>query len=248
MFLRLLFVLLIALNIAVGAWLLLGQDDVHGRAATDVGVPELHLLSERPPSPSSAPTPASTATSTAAASSTSAAPSTPASAPAPVAQAPTPPPAPQPPRPTTYTCMALGPFATQNDMRTARGSLTNQAARMRSRQEQTTQTTGWWVFLPGGGSRDKALELGRRLAAANVGDYFVVSAGDQSNVSLGLFKDPANARRRRDQVVAAGFPAQMTERTETVPEYWLDVVIADNGHANWRDRVKGVGSHSTGCF
>jgi hypothetical protein len=29
MFLRLLFVLLIALNIAVGAWLLLGQDDAH---------------------------------------------------------------------------------------------------------------------------------------------------------------------------------------------------------------------------
>ena len=56
MFLRLLFVLLIALNIAVGAWLLLGQDDVHGRAATDAGVPELHLLSERPPAPSSAPT------------------------------------------------------------------------------------------------------------------------------------------------------------------------------------------------
>ncbi len=250
MFLRLLFVLLIALNIAVGAWLLLGQDDVHGRAATDAGVPELHLLSERPPSPSSAAAPSPTTSSAAAGSSTGATPSTPAVTRAPVAQAttPTPPPAPQPPRPTTYTCMALGPFATQNDMRNARVSLTNQAARMRSRQEQTTQTTGWWVFLPGGGSRDKALELGRRLAAANVGDYFVVSAGDQSNVSLGLFKDPANARRRRDQVVAAGFPAQMTERTETVPEYWLDVVIADSGHADWRNRVKGVGSHSTGCF
>ena len=71
MFLRLLFVLLIALNIAVGAWLLLGQDDVHGRAATDAGVPELHLLSERPPAPSSAPAPATPATSMAAATPTS---------------------------------------------------------------------------------------------------------------------------------------------------------------------------------
>nr|WP_199041384.1 SPOR domain-containing protein [Dyella sp. ASV24] len=249
MFLRLLFVLLIALNIAVGAWLLLGQDDVHGRAATDTGVPELHLLSERPAAPSSAPAPASPESS-AATPSTAAAPSAPASSPTPQARVPDPAPAPpQPPRPNTYTCMALGPFATQTDMRNARVALTNQAARMRSRQEQTTQTAGWWVYLPGGGSRDKALELGRRLAAANVGDYFVVGQGDQSNtVSLGLFKDPANARRRREQVVAAGFPAQMTERTETVPEYWLDVVIADNGHADWRNRVKGVGSHSTGCF
>ncbi len=145
--------------------------------------------------------------------------------------------------------MALGPFATPIDLRNARTALSNQAARMRSRQEQTTQTTGWWVYLPGGGSRDKALELARRLTAASVGEYFIVSTGDQSNtISLGLFKDPANARRRRDQVVAAGFPAQMSERTEAVPEYWLDVVMADSGHPDWRNRVRGVGSHSTGCF
>ncbi|WP_243042609.1 SPOR domain-containing protein [Dyella sedimenti] len=228
MFLRLLFVLLIALNIAVGAWLLLGQDDVHGRSATDVGVPELRLLSERPTPPSLAPPVPTPATTTAPAAST-------------------PPPA-ATPRQTSYTCLALGPFATQADLRSARGALGGQAARMRSRQEQTTQTSGWWVYLPGGGSREKALELGRRLSAANVGEYFIVSGGDQPNtVSLGLFKDPANARRRREQVVAAGFPAQMVERTESVPEYWLDVVLAD-GHGDWRSRVRGVGSHSTGCF
>ncbi|WP_243049960.1 SPOR domain-containing protein [Dyella sp. RRB7] len=240
MFLRLLFVLLIALNIAVGAWLLLGQDDVHGRSASDPGVAPLRLLSEVPP--------AHAATTPAPAAPASVAKAVPAvSAPVPPA-APTPAP-PSPPRQTSYTCMALGPFATPVDLRNARNALGSQAARMRSRQEQTTQTSGWWVYLPGGGSRDRALELGRRLAAANVGDYFIVSSGDQPNtISLGLFKDPANARRRRDQVVAAGFPAQMTERTESVPEYWLDVVLADNGRADWRSRLHGVGSHSTGCF
>lgn len=238
MFLRLLFVLLIALNIAVGAWLLLGQDDVHGRSAADTGVPQLRLLSESP-----LPHAASTSAPPTSASIANAAPAVSAPVP-PVAPTPAP-----PPRQTSYTCMALGPFATPVDLRNARNVLSNQAARMRSRQEQTTQTTGWWVYLPGGGSRDKALELGRRLAAANVGEYFIVSSGDQPNtISLGLFKDPANARRRRDQVAAAGFPAQMTERTESVPEYWLDVVVADNGHADWRSRLHGVGSHSTGCF
>jgi hypothetical protein len=244
MFLRLLFVLLIALNIAVGAWLLLGQDDVHGRSAADAGVPTLHLLSERPAPPASV-APAAPTSAPVAAPPVVAAPA--ASAPASTAQ--TPAPVPTPPRQTSYTCLALGPFATPVDMRSARSALTNYAARMRSRQEQTTQTSGWWVYLPGGGSRDKALELGRRLAAANVGEYFIVSSGEQPNtISLGLFKDPANARRRRDQVVAAGFPAQMTERTESVPEYWLDVVMADNGRTEWRSRVRGVGSHSTGCF
>ena len=48
MFLRLLFVLLSALNIAVGAWLLLGQPYRHVGYATDPGVPPLQLLSEVP--------------------------------------------------------------------------------------------------------------------------------------------------------------------------------------------------------
>ncbi|MFC5742840.1 SPOR domain-containing protein [Dyella tabacisoli] len=240
MFLRLLFVLLIAFNIAVGAWLWLGQDDAHGRSATDPDVPALKLLSERPVAPAAT-------VGAAMASGTSA----PTSAPAPAQAVAAPVAAPVPPsRPNSYTCTALGPFATQVDLRNARTALGAQAVRMRSRQEQTTQTRGWWVHLPSSGSRDRALEQARKLSAANIGDYFVVSSGDQSNtISLGLFKDPANARKRRDEVVASGFPAQMIERTETVPEYWLDLAIADNAHFDWRTRIRsGVGSHSTGCF
>lgn len=45
MFLRLLFLLLLALNLGVGGWLLFG-DDTPTPSATDPGVAELHLLSE----------------------------------------------------------------------------------------------------------------------------------------------------------------------------------------------------------
>src|SRR5262249_45115436 len=110
-----------------------------------------------------------------------------------------------PSRSNTYTCISIGPFATPVDLHNARNSLTAQAARMRSRQEQTTQTRGWWVYLPASASRDQALAQARRLSAANIGDYFVVGSGGQPNtISLGLFKDPANARKRRDEVAAAG--------------------------------------------
>ncbi|HEV2679793.1 MAG TPA: SPOR domain-containing protein [Rhodanobacter sp.] len=224
MFLRLLFVLLSALNIAVGAWLLLGQPYARGGNSTDPGVTELRLLSELP-----MPAPMATAATTVAA------------APVPVT----------PPRNLSYSCMALGPFATPQDLRNARQVLAAQATRMRSRQEQASQTSGWWVYLPAAGSRAQALEQARQLGAKHIGDYFVVSSGDQTNtVSLGLFKDPANARKRRDEVVAAGFPARMSERSESVPEYWLDLVIADSNRFDWRSRISasGVGSHSTGCF
>ncbi|MEO7068348.1 MAG: SPOR domain-containing protein [Rhodanobacter sp.] len=226
--LRLLFVALITLNIAFGAWLWLGQPYAPTSAPTDPGVAELRLLSELPE-------PASTSTST-------------------LANAPTATPAleaPAAPRVLSHSCLTLGPFDTEQDLRNARRALSAQATRMRSRQEQTSESSGWWVYLPPANSRAQALEQAQRLAERHIEDYFVVSSGEQPNaISLGLFKDPANARKRRDEVVAAGFPARLTERTETVPEYWLDLVVADGDRFDWRRRihVPGVGSHSTGCF
>jgi hypothetical protein len=250
MLLRLLFVLLIALNIAVGAWLLLGQNDTHARLAADPGVRKLRLLSELPTPPASAAQTASTSNVVAAA---------PASVPTP---APTSPavnplaPSPASSQPSTntlsYACMALGPFATQEDLRIARNELSPQVQRMRARQEQTTQSRGWWVYLPPSASHAAALAEARQLAAKNIQDYFVISGAgdDQNTISLGLFKDPANARKRRDQIAAAGFPAQMSERTETVAEYWLDLIPVDSTHFDWRSRIHdpSIGSHSTGCF
>ncbi|RDS82854.1 SPOR domain-containing protein [Dyella monticola] len=246
MVLRLLFVLLIAFNIAVGAWLLLGQNDTHASFATDPGVPKLHLLSELPP-------PASTiaqAASIASAASTTAAT---ASVPAPATTTTTRAPAAASTDANTlsYACMALGPFATQEDLRIARNALGAQVQRIRARQEQTMQMRGWWVHLPPSATHAAALAQARALGARNIQDYFVVSSGDNPNtVSLGLFKDPANARKRRDEILAAGFPAQVTERTENVPEYWLDLIPTDSKHFDWRSRIHdpAIGSHSTGCF
>lgn len=231
MFLRLLFVFLSALTIAAGAWLLLGQPYARGGNRHDPGVAELRLLSELPqPSPAV---------------------SAPASTPAPAVTTPAAPVVNTPPREISYSCLALGPFATPQDLRNARQVLVPQVTRMRSRQEQASQTSGWWVYLPASGSRAQALEQARQLGAHEISDYFVVSSGDQPNtVSLGLFKDPANARKRRDEVVAAGFHARMSERIESVPEYWLDLVVADNTRLDWRSHVRagGIGSHRTGCF
>ena len=189
MFLRLLFVLLIALNIAVGAWLLLGQNDARGHFITDPGVPELHLLSERPMPPVAV---ASVNAPPTAASITSSAAPSPA-----VASGNT----------LSYACMAIGPFATQEDLRIARSAIATQVERMRARQEQTTQSRGWWIHLPPSSSHAAALAVARQLGARNIQDYFVVGSGDDLNtVSLGLFKDPANARKRLDEIIAAGFP------------------------------------------
>ncbi len=124
--------------------------------------------------------------------------------------------------------------------------------RSRQRQEQTSESRGWRVFLPAQSTRDLALASARRLEAKGIKDYFVVTAqGElQNSVALGLFHDPANARKRRDEVIAAGFPARMSERTETTPVWWLDVVVPEEANADIRRNIRspGITARTTGCF
>lgn len=277
MLLRLLFVLLIALNIAVAAWLLLGDSGTHAVDPTDGGVPKLKLLAELPVPPgstavpnatTSAPVSASLAGTTTASTTTAPTPPTQASSVGPVSVNPEPlkpepkivadktllnPAATVPTSPRrSYRCLALGPFANQVDLRAARSAIAQSTVRSRQRQEQTSESHGWRVFLPAQSTREQALAQARRLEAKGIKDYFVVTAqGDlQNSVALGLFHDPANARKRRDEVVAAGFPARMSERTETTPVWWLDVVVPDEVNTDIRRNIRtpGITTRTTGCF
>jgi hypothetical protein len=209
---------------------LLGQPYSRTGMATDPGVPELRLLSELPEPVASAAAPRPVP----------AAP--PASVARPMAAAKVESPAP--------SCVALGPFTTPEDVRRARDAMSGQARRMRSRQEQVNQSHGWWVYLPAMPTRAQALARAHELAEHHIDDYFVVSSGEQPNtISLGLFKDQGNARKRRAEVIAAGFPAQVTERSETVAEYWLDLVVPGDAGAGWRRRVPaGADARRIPCF
>jgi hypothetical protein len=152
----------------------------------------------------------------------------------------------------SYRCLAIGPFSNQVDLRSTRTALAPRTVRSRQRQEQTSESHGWRVFLPPQATRDLALAQARRLEAKGVKDYFVVSAAGemQNSVALGLFHDPANAKKRRDEVIAAGFPARMSERTEVTPVWWLDVVVPDDANADVRRGIRSPGASAkpTGCF
>jgi len=51
-------------------------------------------------------------------------------------------------------------------------------------------------------------------------------------------------------VAAAGFPARMSERSESVPEYWLDLAIATAQPFDWRQYLgaSDLGTHDIRCF
>jgi SPOR domain len=194
MFVRLLFLLLLALNLGAAAWLLFG----HAPHRTfpppaDSGVTELRLWSEvhRSASPSSAST-------------------------------------------SHETCETLGPFTTTVDMRVAMQTLSPHVARIQYREEQVSQSHGFWVYLPATATREAALTEARQLAAKGVQDYYVVTVGDQQNtVSLGLFSDMVNAQKRLAEVARAGFTGRIKPRVDTEPAYWLDFAVPANTRFDW---------------
>jgi hypothetical protein len=138
------------------------------------------------------------------------------------------------------SCVSIGPFATQADMRSALNSITPLVSRIQYREAHATETRGYWVYLPAQNSREQALSLARQLSTKGVRDYYVVTAGDQQNtISLGLFHDQGNAEKRRNEITGLGFKPELIARTEELPVYWIDFAQDAHTPVNWRARVNG---------
>lgn len=206
MFLRVLFLLLLAMNVGVASWLYFSPPRAENEIApTDVGIARLELLAERE-RPGDA-------------------------ASAELAEAPAPSDVPE-------QCRSIGPFATQADMRAAMNKLSQRARRIQYREARTTQPRGYWVFVPAMATREQALGVARQLSAKGVRDYYVVTAGDQQNtISLGLFREQANAERRRAEIAALGFSPQLLQRTEDLPVYWIDFAEDPQRPVAWRAQL-----------
>jgi len=124
-------------------------------------------------------------------------------------------------------CLSLGPFETPADLRLAMDRLLPRVERIQFREVPTVALRGYRVFLPPAGSRAEALQVARALSERGISDYYVITAGpQQDSISLGLFRDLANATQRRDAVAALGYAPIMEPRTEPVSQWWIDLAAA----------------------
>lgn len=120
-------------------------------------------------------------------------------------------------------CFTFGPLRTSLEQQRAIERIRSFAATVWMRQTRATVERGWWVFLPPVASRVEALDQAESIASAGIDDYFVVTSGDMENtVSLGLYSDEDNARRRQAEIQAQGFNAEIGLRREPEPRYWVD--------------------------
>ena len=208
MFLRIVFLLLLAANIGVAAWLFVAPPRVAtALPPADPGVAPLVLLSEREPDPA------------AVAAELANAPQSPAEA-------------------ARALCLRVGPFPSQVDLRRAFNALTPHVDRIQFRETRSRQSRGFLVFLAPPDTREEALGIARQLSSKGVRDYYVVTAGEQQNsISLGLFRSRDNAERRRAELAALGFTPAIAERVEELPAYWVDFAYAPESPFDWRDHL-----------
>ncbi|MBD4726968.1 SPOR domain-containing protein [Xanthomonas citri pv. citri] len=130
-------------------------------------------------------------------------------------------PAPSPPA--AERCASLGPFAARADADAALARVRGQASRASVREDKDAGISTFRVMLPNVGDRAAAQALVRRIAAAGMGDYYVIAQGEDNTVALGQYQSRERAERRQASLVGAGFPAQLVPSGNGQSRWWIDV-------------------------
>ena len=217
---RVLFLLLLASNIATAAWWVLRPRAPEiPFTPTDEGVPALVLLSERDAVAMGQA--AQTAQANTAANASS------------------------------RVCYSTGPLTSDAELKATADRLNELSARIQVRETNVRVVRGYSVYLPAYDTRDQALRAARQLSAAGLRDYYVVTAGDQENtISLGLFRQQENARRRLQQVESLGFRASLGERADNQQQFWIDFDPLPDADEQWRGlpALVRLGARPIPCF
>jgi hypothetical protein len=136
--------------------------------------------------------------------------------------------------PAPQQCYSIGPFAAFDDVRRISALIESSLQRQQVREVRSSETRGYRVYLPAFPTRQDAMDAARRLQEKGLRDYYVVTAGEQENtVSLGLFRDLANAESRREQVRGFGFEPRLEPRLQELTRWWLDIAVAADDDT-WR--------------
>lgn len=203
MYVRALLVVLIVLNIGVGAWWAFGSTpSVAPVPEPPHGVATLVLA---PGAPASGRTAQGVAL-------------------APIAPA-TPPAKPEPaPAP---RCVTLGPYASERLARAAAAKAGDVLTRFKTREVATGEPASYRVMLPVKGDRTAAEEVAKRIAAAGFKDYYVMGSDDgDSAVALGQYRSHDGAERRQNELAAAGFAADLSSVGGGDSQWWIDAELS----------------------
>lgn len=124
-------------------------------------------------------------------------------------------------------CVALGPFADRAAAVAAQGRAGKLLAPARLREQPAASgSTRYRVLLPAAASREDAQAMVKRIVAAGLSDYYIISQGEESNaIALGQYRNREGAERRIAAVQAAGFQPRLVASGDA-GQWWLEGQLA----------------------
>lgn len=158
-------------------------------------------------------------------------PAEPVKAPEPMAAVAKPAPEPEAEKPAALAlpprCLALGPFADRAAATAAQGRAGNLLSQVRLREQPAASGSARYrVLLPAAASRDDAQATVKRIIAAGLSDYYIISQGDEANaIALGQYRNREGAERRMAAVQAAGFQPRLVASGDA-GQWWLEGQLA----------------------
>jgi len=135
-------------------------------------------------------------------------------------------------------CVEWGGFSVAEAPR-AEQVLAPLALGARLAQRRSEEKAGWWAFIPPQGNRAGAMKKTAELKALGIDDYFVIQEEGAMRwaVSLGVFSSEEAAKTRLETLRARGVrSAQTGERDTQVTKIWFQVRGTD---AALQSRLKG---------
>lgn len=139
-------------------------------------------------------------------------------------------PAPAPEKPAAAEparCIALGPFADRAAATSAQGKAGNVISQVRLREQPAASgSTRFRVMLQAAPNREEAQATVKRIVAAGLSDYYIISQGEDINaVALGQYRNREGAERRMAAVQAAGFQPRLVASGDA-GQWWLEGQLA----------------------
>ncbi|MBM9912421.1 MULTISPECIES: SPOR domain-containing protein [Stenotrophomonas] len=124
-------------------------------------------------------------------------------------------------------CLALGPFADRAAATAAQGRAGNLLGQVRLREQPAASGSARYrVLLPAAANRDDAQATVKRIVAAGLSDYYIISQGEETNaIALGQYRNREGAERRMAAVQAAGFQPRLVASGDA-GQWWLEGQLA----------------------
>lgn len=126
------------------------------------------------------------------------------------------------------SCYTLGPFRDLDKLRGLTREIKSfvMSADFRGREEK--EQALYWVYIKPEKNMSKAMELGERLKANKIKDFYIIREGrNVHGISLGHFRNKRSAFRLARKVTKLGFDVVAEPVYKTYTVYWLDYQLAD---------------------